>query len=53
MYKCENLFEKMYGELKRFNPTLDLKSENGEAVKGALVVGNDECMTEMIFISMR
>ena len=43
MYKCENFFERMYGELKRFNPALDLETADGETVKGALVVGNDEC----------
>lgn len=43
MYKNERFFVRMYGELKRFNPVLDLEAEDGEAIKGALVVGNDEC----------
>lgn len=42
MYKCENFFERMYGNLKSFNPALELETEDGENVKGALVVGNDE-----------
>ena len=43
MYKNERFFARMYGELKRFNPVLDLETEDGEIIKGALVVGNDEC----------
>ncbi len=43
MYKNESYFEKAYGNLERFAPVLDLETEDGETVKGALVVGNDEC----------
>lgn len=43
MYKNESFFARMYGDLKRFSPVIDLETEDGEEVKGALVVGNDEC----------
>ncbi len=41
-YKCEKIFEEMYGDLKDFRPE-DLEAGNGEVIKGALIIGNDEC----------